>query len=251
MDEKWLAAGPPQGDGVRLFCLSYAGGSSTAYRGWAKAAPDGVVVCPVEIPGRGVRFQEPPFTRMKPLAAELARALRPALHQPFALFGHSMGGLLAFEVARALRARDWPQPEHLFVSAVAAPGTPSARPTIHTGSNDDLKQELRFLNGTPQELLEDDELMDLMLPTIRADFAVLETYEYRVGEPLTVPITVFGGTADQCVPVSALAGWHGQTRAGSQLELFAGDHFFLHPERDTILSMVARDLSRVPSRLVS
>ncbi|GAU68940.1 putative type II thioesterase [Streptomyces sp. NBRC 110611] len=244
MDSKWLT-GPDAGRdaGTRLFCLPYAGGGAAAYRDWPGALPGGTQVCPVELPGRGRRLKEPPYSRLRPLVAALADALRPALDRPYALFGHSMGGLLAFELTRTLRERGLPQPVHLFVSGAAAPGTRRTRPVVHNATDAEMRGELRVLNGTPRELLENAELMELMLPTLRADFSVLETYTYQEAPPLAVPLTVLAGTADPSVEISALQGWRDQTTAGSRLKLFAGDHFFLHSATAEVIATVREALA--------
>ncbi|WP_326594995.1 thioesterase II family protein [Streptomyces sp. NBC_01803] len=243
MDNAWLAwREPAEQTGFRLFCLPYAGGGASAYRAWGDLASGRIQVCPLEVPGRGRRLAETPFNRLRPLVGALADALRAHLDRPFAIFGHSMGGLLAFELTRTLRRRGWPLPEHLFVSGAAPPDVPRTRPPVHAASDEEVKAELRRLGGTPGELLDDDEVMELMLPTLRADFSVLETYEYRAEPPLPVPMTVFGGTADPLVAPAALHGWRRQAGAGSRLELLPGGHFFLHPAAADVVTTVSGTL---------
>ncbi|MFD2762817.1 thioesterase II family protein [Micromonospora eburnea] len=242
MDRRWLAGRElsPEAD-FRLFCLPYAGGGAAVYRAWQEAAPAGVQVLALEPPGRGTRLREAPFRRVAPLIRSLADALTDALDRPYALFGHSMGGLLAFELARALRRRPVRQPAHVFVSAAASPGTAPTRPLLHCATDDEIRRRLAELGGTPPGLLDNVELMELMLPVLRADFAVLETYEYRSEAPLSVPLTVLGGRADRIVPPKALGGWQRHTSAGSRLCLFPGDHFFLHGATADLMSTVLRD----------
>ncbi|AKH87110.1 gramicidin dehydrogenase [Streptomyces sp. CNQ-509] len=239
MRNPWFGRNEPgQEAAVRLFCLPYAGGSAAAYRDWHDLAPPGIQVCPLELPGRGGRILEPPMTRLPQLAGALADALSPHLDRPFAVFGHSMGGLLAFELTRTLRRRRRPLPAHLFVSATAAPDVPRTRPPVHQASDADVVGELRTLGGTPRELLEDEELMRLMLPTIRADFSVLENYRYGPEPPLPVPLTVLGGADDPLVPVPDLEGWRRQTDGDAGLRLLQGGHFFLHPA-DGVMAVIA------------
>lgn len=255
MDLRWLAGPVPSPYAeLRLFCLPYAGSGAVVYRDWPGAVPDRFQVCPIELPGRGSRHREAAFTRLVPLARALADALDGALDRPFALFGHSLGGLIAYELARTLRRRGGPQPVHLFVSATAAPGTAPAQPLVHCAAERDVKHRLRELNGTRHEVLDNDELMALMLPTIRADFAVLETYEYRDEPPLPVPITVFGGAQDRVVTLSHLNGWREHSAVGCRLRLFPGDHFFLHSATAEVIHAVSqilrpavRPASAVPS----
>lgn len=248
MDDLWFAWGEPGPHAaVRLFCLPYAGGSAAVYRTLRDLAPAHVEVCPLELPGRGRRIGEAPATRAGALAARIAAGLRPYADRPFALFGHSMGGLLAFEVARALRRTGAPQPVRLFVSGAAAPDVPRARPAVHLQSDDEVVAELRWLGGTPPEMLDDAELMQFMLPTLRADFAILETYAYRDEPPLDVPITVFGGTSDPLVPATGLHHWRRHTSAGSRLQLLPGEHFFVHTAAAQVMASVGAALPQAPS----
>jgi medium-chain acyl-[acyl-carrier-protein] hydrolase len=172
--------------------------------------------------------------------------LGPFFDWPYAIFGHSMGGLIAFELTRALRAAGRPQPVHLFVSAIEAPGTPALRPRLGSAPDAEVKRALRSLNGTPPALLDNDELMALMMPVVRADFSVLETYEFREEPPLSMPITVFGGRSDQAVPPSVLSGWHRQSSRGARLQLFPGGHFFLQSAESDVVRAVARALEPAP-----
>ncbi|HEX7842177.1 MAG TPA: alpha/beta fold hydrolase [Kofleriaceae bacterium] len=232
---------------LRLVCIPYAGGAASVYRGWGQLAPREVEVCAVELPGRGSRISEAPFSHLMSLVRALGDALEPLLDRPFALFGHSMGGLVAFELARLLRQRGWPAPRHLFVSATPAPGTPPARPLLHRTSDAELIDRLRELNGTPQEILDHAELMALLLPVIRADFAALETHEPREEPPLDVPLTVFGGVLDRRVRPAALEGWRAHSTAATRLRLWPGDHFYLHGAARELVGAVVEDLALGPS----
>lgn len=246
MDRRWLAGRElsPRAE-LRLFCLPYAGGGAAAYRRWQSVAPDRCQVLALELPGRGIRLREAPYLRLAPLIRALTEALvrADALDRPYALFGHSMGGLLAFELARALRRHPVRQPTHLFVSAAPAPDLPLARPPLHHAVEEELLARLGDLNGTPRELLDNEELMSVLLPVLRADFSVVETYRYRPEPPLGSPLTVFGGRADPIVPLTALPGWRRQTTAGSRLRLFPGDHFYLHSVTTELMAEIVRDLN--------
>ncbi|MGW0880276.1 thioesterase II family protein [Streptomyces sp. NPDC002671] len=243
MNNPWFGRWVPQEHAAyRLFCLPYAGGSAAAYREWHAHAPEHIQICPLELPGRGGRFGEAPISRLRPLVDGLADAVEPFLDRPFAVFGHSMGSLLAFELTRTLLRRGRPLPAHLFVSGRSAPDTPSYRPPIHDAPDEDVMEQLRTLGGTPQEVLDDAELMELMLPTLRADFSVLENYEYLDGPALPVPLTVFGGTADALVNPARLHGWRRQSSSGSRLRMLPGGHFFVHTATRTIMEEIARTL---------
>ncbi len=226
MSEQWFRCLRPRPEAAtRLMCLPYAGGSAAVYREWGRLAPGHVEVRPVELPGHGVRRGEEPYRRLPPLVRALADALEPLLDRPYALFGHSMGGLLAFELARLLRRRGWLEPSQLFVSASPAPDRRYG-PTVHDASDAELKARLHALNGTPPEVLDDEELMALALPVIRADFAVMQTYEFVDEPPLDVPLTVFGGIDDRTVQPADLAGWRDHAIT-MDLRMLPGDHFFL------------------------
>lgn len=241
--ERWLAYREvnPRAR-LRLFCFPYAGGGASAYRGWAAALPADVEVCPVQLPGRESRLREPAFDRPEPLVAALADALQPHIDLPFAFFGHSMGALLSFEITRELRRRGGPLPLHLFLSGRRAPQVAAREEDIHDLPEAEFVAKLRELNGTPEEVLQHSELMRLLVPVLRADFAVNETYVYRPGEPLDMGVSAFGGLGDAEVTRDDLAGWREQTRGAFRLRMLPGDHFFLHSARDLLTESVARDL---------
>ncbi len=179
LTECWLRSPKPNPQAsLRLFCFPYVGGGALIFRTWPNSLPATAEVCPVELPGRGTRLKETPFTRLLPLVQALAQALLPHLDKPFAFFGHSMGALISFELTRQLRRLYGLVPLHLFVSAHRAPQLPDPDPPIHTLPEAEFMEELRCLNGTPKEVLEQPELMELMLPILRADFALCETYIY-------------------------------------------------------------------------
>lgn len=244
----WLVcARPNPAAALRLLCVPYAGGGVHVFRGWADALPEAVEVCAVELPGRGARLREPPCPGLVPLVEALADGLRPHLDRPFALFGHSMGGLLCFELARELRRRSAPGPVRLLVSAHRPPQAPIADAPIHALPEPEFLAELRRLNGTPDEVLASRELMDLLLPALRADFEACETYTYSPEPPLGCPITVFGGWEDVRVEPESLDGWRDQTTAEFSVRMLSGGHFFVHTERDLLVAELARELSRLPS----
>ncbi|MCF6526382.1 thioesterase [Streptomyces sp. JJ36] len=237
-----LGETPGADDAFRLFCFPYAGGNAAVYRGLRATAGPGLAVYAVEPPGRGRRMAERPYDAMGPLVAHLADALAPALDRPYAFFGHSLGGLVAFELARVLRARGARQPEHLFVSASAAPGSRRVRPVIHSATPDAVKQELRTLGGTPPEVLENDEVMEVVMPMLRADYAVLETYRHDPGPPLGMPLTVFGGTTDPVAPADLLEGWRAQSVHGARIRMMSGGHFYLHDAAAPVMAAVEHTL---------
>lgn len=247
MTRQWMISQKPDPRAeLRLFCFPFAGGSASAYHSWFRLAPPRLHLCGVEYPGRGIRLEEDPYLSVPALVRHLADLLEPMLDEPYALFGHSMGGLVAFELTRLLRARGVPAPEHLYISATAAPGRPLERASLYQATDAEVFDELRALGGTPPELLADRELMAMAVRTLRADYTALGTYEFRPAAPLDVPTTVFGGRADAVVPPAELRGWLSQTTAGCRLRFFPGDHFFLYPAAAEILRTVLEPLDAQP-----
>jgi medium-chain acyl-[acyl-carrier-protein] hydrolase len=244
--ERWLAYREVNPNArLRLFCFPYAGGGASAYRGWATALPSDLEVCPVQLPGRESRLREAPFTRPEPLIQTLADVLEPHLDLPFVLFGHSMGGMISFELSRELRRRKRPLPLHIFVSGRRAPQLPAREENIHDLPEAEFVAKLRELNGTPEEVLQHSELMRLLLPILRADFAVNETYTYIEDEPFDFGISAFGGLGDEEVTRDDLSLWKTHTRGKFRLRMMPGDHFFLHSAKDLITEAMARDLAEL------
>jgi medium-chain acyl-[acyl-carrier-protein] hydrolase len=229
---------------LRLFCFPYAGGSATIFRPWPDLMLRSVEICAVNIPGRLARLLEEPFTRLAPLVDALAQVITPWTDRPFAFFGHSMGALISFELSRKLRTIGAPLPERLFISGRRAPHLPDPDPYRHTYPDHQFIEELGRLNGTPPEVIANPELMQLMLPLLRADFSLCETYEYRPEPPLPCPLTAFGGLQDPEVPPESLEAWSQHTTCAFGLRLFPGDHFFLNSARDSLLTVIAQELSQ-------
>jgi len=229
--DDWIVRPAPNPDArMRLFCFHYAGGSASLYQEWSQALPDDVEVCAVQLPGRGHRFVERPFNRLGHLVTALTDGLESQLDRPFALFGYSMGALVAFEFARELRRRQLSAPQHLFVAAQRAPQL--APPLNHqlSGMADD--ELLAFLvdsgNIKMDSIAGGGTFMRMMLPTLRADCEVAETYTHQVEEPLDCSISAYGGVQDPYVLEKHLQEWHAHTRHDFDLQMFEGKHFFLH-----------------------
>jgi medium-chain acyl-[acyl-carrier-protein] hydrolase len=247
--DHWIVKPRPNPEATwRLFCFPYAGGSAQIFRRWPQQLPATGEVCALELPGRGTRLQEPLFTHLPLLVEAMAQPLAQHLEKPFAFFGHSMGALLSFEMARYCRRQRLPGPVHLFVSGRRAPHLPPDEPPLYNLPEPALIDELRRLNGTPEEVLEHAELMQLMLPILRADFAVCDTYQYTPEPPLSCPITVFSGLQDTSVRADHLEAWCAQTQAACSVHLFPGDHFFLHTTPSLLLQTLARALPQLQDR---
>jgi medium-chain acyl-[acyl-carrier-protein] hydrolase len=246
----WLANPRPNPQAkLHLFCFPYAGGAANIYRNWAANLPSSIEVCPVLLPGRGRRLREPAFTQVQSLVSELAPALRPYADSPFAFFGHSMGGLISFELARELRRRDMPGPVHLFVSGRRAPQIPNLDAPTFDLPDEGFCAALRDLKGTPPEAFEHPELMQLMLPLLRADFELCETYNYMPEPPLSCPITAYGGLQDEGVTRNYLEAWCRQTTSVFTLRMIPGDHFYLNTAQPLLLRTLSQELTQLSNRL--
>ncbi|HYP22111.1 MAG TPA: thioesterase domain-containing protein [Actinomycetota bacterium] len=247
--DRWTVVPKPNADPrVRLFCFPYAGGSATTYRTWSDVLPPDVEVQAIQLPGREWRLKEEPYRDVFPLVGELATVLKDRFDVPFAFFGHSLGALISFELARELRRRGLSLPERLFLSAHRAPHLPKELPDIHDGPDEEFYEGLRKLEGTPDELLSNDELMELLLPVLRADFEIAETYRYPPEPPLDCQMSVFGGLGDEVTNRDILQPWDQHTTKDFKLRMIPGSHFFVEESRDLILRAVFHDLMPVQRR---
>lgn len=243
---QWLIRyGAPAGPQLRLFCFPYAGATVQIFRHWPVNLPANVAVYALQLPGRGGRLKEPPFSDLPPLVAAAAPSITPYLDRPFALYGHSMGALIAFELARYLRRNGYQLPARMFVAACRAPQTDRPERPTYNLPDQEFLEELRHLNGTPQEVMDHPELLELRMPLLRADFAVAQTYKYQHEPPLSCPVTAVGGVEDSGVSEKDLEAWSVQTNSGFNLYLLPGDHFFINTRADLLLEIIRRELATV------
>jgi medium-chain acyl-[acyl-carrier-protein] hydrolase len=213
---------------LRLVCLPYAGGGSAVYHRWRPAMPQGVELVPVCLPGREGRVGEPVAPDLTAVAIQVADGIAPQLDRPYVLLGHSMGAWLAFELARELRRRNARLPELLVVAASAAPDAPRSAEPLNTLPDDQFVNRLRQrFDGIPPAVRDNPELLALVLPMLRADVRLVETYQYQPEPPLDVEVLALGGTEDPSVSAAELAGWRKHTTAKFSVRLLPGGHFFL------------------------
>jgi medium-chain acyl-[acyl-carrier-protein] hydrolase len=227
---------------IRLFCLPYAGAGASSYAEWPRLLPPEIEVVAVQLPGREDRLGEAPFTRVAPAVRTIGLALRPYLQGPFAFFGHSSGALLAFELARALRQRTGMRPAHLVLSSQPPPDAERQPEPMHHLPDAEFRAALRGLGGTAHSVFDDEDLMPLLLPALRADFALCENHRFVSGPPLSSPITVFGSPGDSRAPVADLHGWRRHTDDAFHLRLFDGGHFYLNDAADEITAAIGATL---------
>lgn len=239
----WRARRP--GHRRRLVCFPHAGAGAAAYAGWARWLPEEIELVAVQLPGRQNRIAEEPFTEVAPLVNVLVHALRPVLDGPFAFFGHSCGAALAHELTRALRTRGHRGPEHLFLSAEPAPDQ-TGIPHLHQLPEEEFRAEVIRLGGVEPEIAADEDVMDSLLSTLRADFGLWERHRPAPGPPLDCPISVLAGESDPRAPVETLTAWRAFTTAEFGTRFYEGGHFyFLEATAEVVAFIGAKMLTPV------
>jgi medium-chain acyl-[acyl-carrier-protein] hydrolase len=242
--DRWISCPKPNPEArLRLFFLPYAGAGSTSFNAWTRLFSPEIEIFLVHLPGRDKRISEAPFLQLPPLVEPLTQALMRYLDRPFSFFGHSMGGLVSFEVTRQLRRQHGLVPAHLFVSARLAPHVPDSRPKLHALPDKDFlaATEKRY-GALPQVVLEDPELLKLFLSILRADLTLIEEYQYTEESPLACPIRVFGGLQDHTVTHEELLAWRAQTTEHFDLHMLPGDHFYIQSSKSVIAQTINEEL---------
>lgn len=235
---------------LRLVCFPHAGGAASSFRPWQRLLPDEIEHVTVQYPGREDRFTDDPVGSMDVLVREIVDALQHQLDRPYALFGHSMGSAVAYEVALELRRRGLPEPVRLLVAGRASPHH-AVVGDIHRQDDGALMNELARYGGTPQEVLADPELRAAVLGYVRSDYQLIETYQPSSAAPLECPVSVFFGERDPECGASDAKTWTTTTRRPLTVTAFDGGHFFLVPQRTLLVEAIGRDLGldlRRPTR---
>lgn len=238
----WFSTQPKPHAKLRLFCVPYAGGGNWIFQTWMKSLPESVEVRPIQLPGRGPRIKDPLFRQLVPFAEAIAEGILSDCNRPFAFFGHSMGAMLSFEIARYLRRAYQIKPVRLFVAGRRAPQIPDTDPPSYNLPESEFIEELRRIKGTPNEVLEHPELMQMMIPILRSDFEVCQTYECIPDRPLDCPISAFGGLEDDEETRERIEPWREQTTNSFSLHMLPGDHFFLHTSESLLLRLLSEQL---------
>ncbi len=234
---------------LRLFCFHAAGSGASQFIPWAQLLPQEIELCGIQLPGRESRFREQPYCHIEPLLADLEESIYPLLDRPFAIFGLSLGGTIGFELARRLRQAYHIQPDHLFVASRRAPHLPERFPPIaHLPEEQFIAEIQKRYNGIPEVIRNDRDLLDLFLPTLRADFQVLESYQYLNQPPLDCPITAYAGTQDVVLTQEELEGWQEYTYRDFTHQFFSGGHFFFNGQPAMIVQAVMEKLWGKPYR---
>lgn len=224
---------------IKLFCIPYAGGSSTIYSGWKRKLDSHIELRPIELAGRGRRYDEPFYESIEAAALDIYNYIKDEVTEaPFAFYGHSMGSLLAFEVAHLQQERQGIIPRHIFFSGHRAPHMPRRDKITHMLPEEEFKQEILKLGGTPKDLLEEEELLELFLPLLRADFRIVENYAYGWADSkLSCDITVMNGKEDQ-LTLSEITEWGVHTRKKCKFIMFEGGHFFIRGNSEEIIKII-------------
>lgn len=226
---------------VQLYCLPHAGGSSAFFREWSRELPASVKVRALDPPGHGSRFGEPPLTSVQEIVSDLEQRVLEEATEPLALFGHSMGALVAYELTLALEHRGL-APSALFVSAHEAPHLANETTLIHSLPDGEFLEQLERLGGIPSEVLADAELLALLLPAVRADLMARETYRYVPSGPVACSIVALGGADDPLVRPEDLAEWRHHTTRPFRSHLFPSGHFYMKQHQREVLALVADGL---------
>lgn len=243
MNNPWLRLyhSPPAAR-LRLVCLPHAGGSASSYRSWAALLPGAIELVAIQYPGREDRFTDPLIDDMAELTRRIFAALATLPPRPCALFGHSMGSALAYELAHHTRASGWPEPVRLLVSGRRAPAE-AVGGAVHLGDDQALCAELVRLGGSNAEVLADPDLRRLVLTYVRNDYRLIERYRPASRPPLSCPVSVFAGQDDPEFSIAHAAGWARLTTAGTDTESFPGGHFYLTARRDHLVAAILRRLA--------
>ncbi len=242
----WVVRPSPNPDArVRLFCFPFAGGGASMYREWSDPLPTHIELCLLQLPGREERLHESPLHEMAALVEAITAELAVFADKPLAFFGHSMGAMIAFEVARNLRDKGGPVPVHLFLSARQAPqiGGRGDEPLSYLPDREFMDKLHDLYGAVPEAIRESPRLQEIFLPVLRADVTLLETHEFIASDPLECPITVFGGEQDPHISPDMLSAWRDQTRARFSQQCFAGDHFYIVPARAAVTAAIASALA--------
>jgi surfactin synthase thioesterase subunit len=237
---------------VRLFCFPFAGGSPPVFAGWGALTKPEIEVWAAQPRGRAMRFREAPCRSVAEMVEDYLSVLRFNLDMPFAFYGHSLGGLVAFELTRQLEAEGLAAPEHLFIGASVPPSLGLIHPEIHHLVDDQFVSAIQErYAGIPSAVLNEPELMELFLPVLKADFAAYERYRFVEESPVNCPITAFAGDEDPGISPQILANWSRHTQGEFRLHTVPGDHFFLTVSRDVVLSSIRKNLETLFSPVLS
>lgn len=226
---------------IKLFCLPFSGGNKYSYKDYVKHCPSFLALAPLEIPGRGSRSGENLLSNLDQIADDVFNQIKQELNAPYAIYGHSMGGLLAYLLTKKIIGMNLPQPQHLFVTGCAAPSMQGGGLVDPTLPKTEFIQEINKLGGISDGVLKNPDLMDYFEPILRADFTAVATYRRLPGEPFQVPMSVVIGDGEHITYEEAME-WQQETTVPLEVKVLPGNHFFIFDHPGRIIEMIARKL---------
>lgn len=242
---KWITCPKKQPDAkIRLFCFSYAGGGASVFLHWPHSISTDIEVCIIKMPGREIRFNETPYRRIPKLVEDLAPAILPFLDKPFIFFGHSLGAHISFYLTRHLRKHGLPCPIHMFISGARAPHLTEPVPdALHYKMEDkEFIDKLIKFGGMVDAVLKDKEILDIVLPILRADIEMLNTMEYTDEEPLSCNMTSFSGEFDKRVSREDAEAWSKHTNHDFRLTMIPGKHLFINTHQAQVIDLINKEI---------
>jgi surfactin synthase thioesterase subunit len=242
---QWITCPQPKSQAkLRLYCLPFAGGGASIYHSWGKLLGSDIEVCPIQLPARENRYSETAYKNVELLAGVLAEKLKMHSHKPFAIYGHSMGALLAFELTRELQRNLAQMPQHLILGAHRAAHLPRNRRELYRLPDSLFIEELSKLGGFPAEVLSSSELMQFLMPTLKSDFELCETYQFKESEPLNCTIHCLAGKHDIEASPAVMSQWNIHTAAETFSHVFDAGHFFIKSHQNELLKKIQMILSK-------
>lgn len=243
INNQWLRVFKPNPNArLRLFCFPFAGGGVQFFHDWHEYLPNSIELRAIQLPGRENRIREKPIKNHTDLVGAILEAMKDCIEKPYAIFGHSMGALIGYEFARAVRNAGISHPCHLVVSSRRAPHLPQVLPIIHDLPDYQFIEEIKRLNGTPKEVMESQELLRLIMPALRADIRLCETYTHNSEPPLACSITAYGGLQDHTVSRDEVDAWRRLAIGSFNIRMFPGDHFYIQTSRALFFQFLTHDL---------
>lgn len=222
---------------MTLFCVPYAGGSAAIYNKWEKHIDARIKVVPIELAGKGTRFNEEIYNKIEDAVDDVYEIVKRGIDKPYGLFGHSMGGIIAYELAHKIAKSNLPNPEYIFVSGIKPPHMWKDRKTIHMLSDREFEKEIVDMGGTPTEIFENKELLELFLPIIRKDLRIVEQHIYIKKSPLNIETIVFYGDEEKINDKEANQ-WHIHTSKECKIFKISGNHFFINDETEKVVDII-------------
>jgi medium-chain acyl-[acyl-carrier-protein] hydrolase len=241
----WIKLSKGENDYFRVFCFPYSGATAQVFRPLTQLLPEGISIYSCELPGRGRRFGEEIPGTLTEIVEETFLSIKKIIDRPYVFFGHSLGGKIGYEMARYIRTHNHPLPKHLFVTGVRAPQVPKREKNTFDLPRNEFIEKIKEMGGTPEEIINNEEMLDIMVPILRKDFQIYETYRFTPDIPMPFPITAIGGIDDKFVTKEDLEQWSIHTSSLFDMHMLAGDHFFIHDNMNKIAQLITKAISSI------